>query len=258
MSEYEFADVAIASLALTISVLVPFVQFLRRKLSKPKLRILPFDYQEMTLQFNPHLSWFGLRFSIQCERAECVVSSIEAEVTRKEDGCKILRRWTILEPIWTNWANLNGDAASLNSFSHARPIRLKKDSLEPLIVSFTDDPTSKSVIFSKELDSLIGRAREQRCSSTTLGHNASEIRHPDEYASLKTALEDKFFWIRGSYSIAIKVNYDAGKSIIETFYFSVSEDEEAQLRNNIEHLASNLVNSGPYQNYISVPICLFK
>lgn len=146
----------------------------------------------------------------------------------------------------------------MNSFSHARPTRLKKGSLEPLIVSFTDDPTSKSVIFSKELGSLISRARGQRCSSAALGLNTPEIRHPDEYASLKTALEDEFFWIRGSYSIAIKVNYDAGKSIIETFYFSVSEDEEAQLRNNIEHLASNLANSGPYQNYISVPICLFK
>jgi uncharacterized membrane protein len=102
MTKYEILSSVFSALAIFISITIPTVQFLIKKFSKPKLDIIPFDFQEMVLYFTPLLSWFKLGISIQCKRASCIVKRIETEITRLNDGENMHRRWKTFSPIWYN------------------------------------------------------------------------------------------------------------------------------------------------------------
>lgn len=234
MSAYETASLWMSGIAILLSIVIPVIQVAYKRFRKPNLRILPFEHQALKLYFNNSLNSIGINFSIACDKAPCIVGSIRATVVRKSDNKRMNFRWSLLEPVWINWANVGSNTASLNSASLARPLRLSADSLEPLSVSFeaVDRGSIQHITSAKDALYL-----KNPSDSFPYEHYAKYIRNDPDYRQLCTDIEQELFWVKGGYRLEIDITYDTKGIAHEEYNFELSDDQERFLRCNIDHIA---------------------
>ena len=229
MSPYELASLIIAGSAMLLSVLIPAFQALYRYYRKTKLEIIPFDAKPLIIFFNESGSYIEIKFSIACTRHDCIVKTITASVIHINTQTELKRKWTFLKPINVSWVNAGFQRAQLNGATYVHPLRLEKDSLEPLFVEFGTDLNVADDPLILERDSTLSQIAED-----LKGDNISF----DNLTTRKviTVLADRFserlYWQGGLYKLTLTIDYDVDGSISKVFHFKLSEKDIRNLKAN--------------------------
>lgn len=229
MTTYEFLSLIIAGVALLLSILIPTIQALFRHLRKTKLDIIPFDANPLTVLFNESGSYIEMKFSIVCTRNDCVIRTISASIMHNDTRTKIKRRWTFLKPINVSWVNAGFQKAQLNGATYVHPIRLTKDSVEPLFVEFGTDLNTSEDALILERDNVLAQLANE------LGNDAislDDLKSKAAIAKLSDRFSEQLYWQEGSYELDLAIDFDANKSVSKAFYFELNKKDIIRLKEN--------------------------
>ena len=241
MTTYEVWSLVIAILAIIISIAIPLVQFLYHKNKQLKLNIIPFEQTPLTLLFGNTGSYIKLRFCLECKNQDTTIKKIHAIVTRHSDSKRCEFDWFSFDSIFINWFG-NSMTNRLNSMSLARPFKIKADSLEPLIIEFAGNGIEGLRDFctkSTQLTQNFLHTNNEQFQNIADMCNKYKTMTPD-YENLESTLAKYFFWKSDTYSIQIDILHDLGNITTKTFEFSLTPEDEFNLRKNID--CTNLEN----------------
>lgn len=130
MTLYECSSLIVSALALALSLLIPFCQFIHRKSQKTKLEIIPFDGYPLTLYFDKAGSTLDFKFSLSCSKKDCVIRSVKARIWNYS-GPTTTFDWDTLNPINLSWANAGMQQIKMATAELVHPLLLKLVRLFP-------------------------------------------------------------------------------------------------------------------------------
>lgn len=216
MTLYECSSLIVSALALALSLLIPFCQFIHRKSQKTKLEIIPFDGYPLTLYFDKAGSTLDFKFSLSCSKKDCVIRSMKARIWNYS-GPTTTFDWDTLNPINLSWANAGMQQIKMATAELVHPLLLKRDSLTPLNVHFAREDDSWSKLFKEH------------------GEKPPCIPEP----LLSEQIANELLWNEGDFVLTIVAFYDTDKEFSTAFGFSVNANHAERLRNNSFVIASN-------------------
>lgn len=229
MTTYELISLIIAGAAMLLSIIIPAVQTAFRHFRKAKLRIIPFDANPLIVFFNESGSYIEMKFSIACTRNNCIVKTITASILHIETQSWINRRWTFLKPINVNWVNAGFQKAQLNGATFVHPLRLAKDSLEPLFVEFGTDLEAADDVLIQDRNKALAQIAD-RLKGETMSFD--DPKSKETITRLANRFSDRLYWEVGLYELTLTIDYDASKSISAVFHFELNEKDIQRLRAN--------------------------
>jgi len=245
----------IAIVVSILALLMPLWQYLYQKFFRPlKIRIIPFN--KTAFLFNESGSYIKMKFSIDCENQDMVISKIGVEVTshRKVKKEILLLNWNFFEPVNFNWLGSNM-SNSINTTAYARPIKVNKSSIEPFIIEFSSN--SQDVI--NELSALSDERSNSLNNYIATLPNKDTVKiqevidgykNTNEYSTTFNAYEKYLFWEAGDYSLKVIIEYGKDKQYTQTYKFSLDSQEAQKIKENIEKtifcrfLSQNNISSG--------------
>lgn len=229
MSTYELASLIIAGAALLLSVLIPAFQALYRYYRKTKLEIIPFDTNPLIIFFNESGSYIEIKFSIACTRHDCIVKTITASVMHINTQTELKRKWTFLKPINVSWVNAGFQKAQFNGATYVHPLRLEKDSLEPLYVEFgTDLNMADDPLILERNSALLQIADDLKGDSISF----DDLTTRQVITVLADRFSERLFWQEGLYKLALTIDYDVGRSTSTVFHFKLDKKDIQNLKAN--------------------------
>lgn len=237
MTSYEISTLTISIVAICASIGIPLVGFLYKKIQKPRLDIYEFEYQPLVLMFSTLGNRIKLNFSILCQKASCVIRSMEVDISSEINAKQVKMRWVIMEPIRLDWANGMGSVVNLNSMTLAHPFLIDAGTLMPLSVQFEPfDNSEFTGIYNRELSQGTLEIPEA-IRDSKLCMSFEEISScNNNLNSLSRELAKLCFWECGYYKLHIKLIYDANQVFEKYFYFDLSTEEADQLQANVEKM----------------------
>ena len=233
MSPYEIGSLVVAVVAIVISMAIPSVQYAYKKMQRPKLDIIPFDVQPLTLHFDLYGIYAGFRFSIQCENEGCVVKSIGFRVKRQNDGKEWIysSKWISLKPIHSDWMFACPQQATISSSTLVHPIKIEAGKLEPLNVEFAAlAETSHRSLINGICEAVDGASIAETTVDGVLSDNEVQV--------ALDKLRESCMWTKGEYIAELTVRYDASGEVSRRFYFDVDESQATLLRDNVIAIAA--------------------
>lgn len=164
MTQYESISIWVSVSAILVSVTIPLVQFMYRKIQRPVVSVIPFDVRPLILNYDYFGSYARFCFSIQCEKQACIVKSISFRVKRLGGEYLYAAKWSQLKPIFANWMFAGPQQASISSATLVHPIKIDAGKLEPLNVEFEACRRADHQHRIETLLTTIGHACEEHCS----------------------------------------------------------------------------------------------
>ena len=237
MTQYERASLYLSGIAVVISVAIPLVQFIYHKIQRPRLHIIPFDGQPLTLSFDTFGPYAWFRFSIQCENESCIVKTIKLSICRANGESLYSAKWVLLKPIHVNRMFADVQHATIDTSTLVHPIRIGAGKLEPLNVEFEASVSANHHNLIQKLQAAVG-------SACLASQNADEVLMDQSVSSAIDELGKSCPWLEGDYTAEITILYDAAGSIARQYGFSITSDQAAALSDNAIALASALLPAG--------------
>lgn len=230
MTLYEKYTLVISIAAILVSVLLPLIQYISKKMKRLQLTPLLFDQLPLTLLYNESGSYIKLRFSLECKNKDCTIKSMKVNIRRKSDNQILQLRWSTMESVYINWFGANV-GNRINSVSLVRPTKISADTLEPLIVEFSQNDVQAMQSLCSERDRIL-----QEIFTTVHPENIETfslaIQDSKEIESLSNQISIHNFWFAGEYVLELEIYHDAGKCTTNTFSFAVEHEMEERLRQN--------------------------
>lgn len=238
MTSYEILTITISVVAIITSIGIPLIGYLYKKLQKPRLDIFEFEYQPLVLMYSTLGNRIKFNFSILCQKAPCVIRSVEIGISSESKANQIKMRWVIMEPIRLDWANSMNSVINLNSMTLAHPFHIDADTLMPLSIQFEPFDNSEFIetydCCLSQINGLVipEAIREDRlCDSFEVISVCN-----DDLNILSHDLARLCFWESGRYKLHIKLIYDANQVFEKDFYFSLTAEESTQLQANAKKM----------------------
>ncbi len=228
MSKYETIATVISIIAICVSILVPFIQWVWKKwIITAKVKYYPTG--QATLFFNQSGSYIRLNGVLESERKAATIKKLTVVLTRMHDDRKLNLAWSsLISPV--NQSMLGNYVQTTEA---AHPFRVEADSVACAFVEYSDPSDSSGIKIRKICNDLVSLIMR-----TAPGHSYEEtlmtVSKSPEYIDAKNNLLGDFFWEIGKYSADVTVEYDKQKTKTFSFDFSVSEQNSMDLRNNID------------------------
>lgn len=228
ITAYELIAIILSLLAL----IIPVAKWVYDRYIKK----LCFDFLPsgmITLFFNKSGSYISLGGVYRAENKSAVVKNISAKVIREADNATLVLRWsTFSSPIFRNYA---GNLES--SFETAHPFKVETDMLTPAFVEFENVTDNVNDITAKILEPLQNEIQQHLKQSdiSFLQQTDERVRQTKVFQEARLSLNDYFFWKKGKYQVVLSTDYN-NQVLINSYTFSISEDESRSLRENIEKL----------------------
>lgn len=238
MSLYEIGSTITSIAAIALSILIPVAQALYTRFRRVKLDVIPFDAKPLTVLFNESGSYIELKFSISCKNQSCMIGSIDVSATHLESQTNVDRKWTMFKPITVDWAAVGNQWIQMNKATYVHPLRLGKDSLEPLFLEFGTDvdlATDKAVAYRREY--LRRVAPKVTMNPMPLEELKKNKDFNEGFQQAQRYFSERMCWREGSYLLELRLHYDAGKTFTKTFRFDLQERDIQLLKQNLICLA---------------------
>lgn len=235
ITAYELCSLILAALAILISIAIPFIQFLSKKIKRLKISIIPFEQTALTMLFNESGSYIKLSICIECKNKDTTIKKIHAKISRNSDNQTCDFEWSTLESIYINWFGIN-TSNRINSVSFARPFKIKANSLEPFIIEFSGNGVCHLKEFWKNRNQQLQRFMQfsgEKFENVDDICKKYKITSP-EYSEMVSELSKYFFWQAGTYTITIDVLHDLNKTTSSRYSFTINNAESELLQRNID------------------------
>ena len=228
LSRYETITTVLSIIAICVSILIPFVQWVYKKwIATAIVKFYPTG--QATLFFNQSGSYIRINGVIESERSSTTIKKMSIVLTRKRDDRKLNLTWSYL--ISPDNASMLGNYVQSTEAAH--PFRVEADSVACAFVEYSD-PTDSSGIKIRRICSDLIPSLTQIAQNHTFDEAKSAFYKSPEYMDAKNSLLSDFFWEIGKYSVDVAVEYGKQKTRTFSYEFTVTEQNSMDLRNNID------------------------
>lgn len=232
MNTYEKWSLVVSILAIIISITVPLIQYMCKRIKRLHLDLIPFANNGITIFFNESGSYFRASFCIRCQNQDTTISNINATITRS-DTCSKVFEWSYFDSIYVNWLGTNTNNR-INSVSCARPYKIKADTLEPFIIEFSNDENKNSNRICTKRDSMLSRFIQFSTPIENINQLHQTFKASQNYTELINDYNQLFFWDAGQYCLQFDITHDVNKISSSMFHFNISNEESQKLKENSE------------------------
>jgi len=250
LTQYESLSIRVSVIAIIVSVAIPLVQFIYRKMQRPVVSVIPFDVQPLILNYDRFGSYVRFCFSIQCEKQACVVKSIGFKAERLDGGSSYEAKWIQLKPIFANWMFAGPQQASISSATLVHPIKVDEGKLEPLNVEFeAHGGKGRQHLLETLVMTIDCACKEQR--------SVEEVLSEQSVSAAIDELGKECLWQEGEYVAEISVKYDAKGLLTQRYRFRIDAAQAIVLRDNARVMAGLVVPADiPGMRRQLQPLCL--
>ena len=228
MSKYETITTILSIIAISLSILIPIVQWAWKKwIMTAKVQYYPTG--QATLFFNQSGSYIQLYGVLESKRKAATIRKLDLVISRKRDDRKLNLVWSyLISPI--NQKMLGNYVQTMEA---AHPYRVEADSVACAFVEYSD-PSDSSGIKIRRICENLAPLILQIVEGHTYEEALATFSKTPEYTDAKNNLLGDFYWEIGKYSADITVSYDKQKTKTFSYEFTVSEQNSMELRNNID------------------------
>lgn len=228
MSKYETITTILSIIAISVSILIPLVQWIWKKwITTAKVKFYPTG--QATLFFNQSGSYIRLNGVIESERSAATIKKMSVVLTRKRDDRKLNLMWSyLISPV--NQSMLGNYVQTTEA---AHPFRVEADSVACAFVEYSDPSDSSGIKIRKicaDLDPSILKIAQDRAFEEAL----TVFSESPEYIDAKNRLLNDFFWEIGKYSLIVRVEYNKRKTKTFSLGFTVTEQNYLDLQSNVD------------------------
>lgn len=229
MTKYETIATVVSIIAVSLSVLIPLIQWVWRKwIMRSKVSFYPTG--QATLFFNQSGSYIRLNAVIESERKATTIKKLKVVLTRERDELKRNLVWTcLISPVNQN---LLGNFVQTTEAAH--PFRVEADSVACAFAEYCNPSDTAGIKSQKVCSGLIPFIQHMIIENTTYEKTLSVLLKSDEYRDAKNELFSDFFWEIGKYRTDVTVEYGKRNKKTFSYEFSVSELEYSELKKNID------------------------
>lgn len=230
MTKYEKTSVLLSIAAISISILVPLVQWLYREKRKAILKYYPTGHA--LAYCNLSGSYIRIDGVFEALRRAVSLKKVSLNITRIKDEQKLNLEWCKLcSPASQSFMGLQASAEEL-----AHPFRIDADHVACAFIQFNDPSDSAGKTIKSEYDKLIEDCRLIRLAETDYNKAVLLLKSKDSYKKVKTVIEKELFWKIGEYRATVVVKYaDSEESF--PIKISVSETQYAEFLAGIEEVS---------------------
>lgn len=228
MSKYETISTVLSIIAISLSILVPFVQWVWKKwIMTAKVKYYPTG--QTMLFFNQSGSYIRFNGVLESQRKAATIKRMSLVLTRKRDDQKLKLLWSyLISPV-----NQNMLGNYVQTTEAAHPFRVEADSVACAFVEYSD-PSDSSGKKIRKICLDLSSSKLQISQNLSYEEALSDFSKFPEYIDAKNSLLSDFYWEIGNYTVDISVDYDKRKTKTFSFDFTVSEQDYTDLRNNID------------------------
>ena len=228
LNRYETITTVLSIIAICVSILIPFVQWVYKKwIATAIVKFYPTG--QATLFFNQSGSYIRINGVIESERSSTTIKKMSIVLTRKRDDRKLNLIWSYLvSPVN---ASMLGNYVQSSEAAH--PFRVEADSVACAFVEYSDpsDSSGKKIrSICADLLPLIMQVVQKHTYDEAL----TALSKSPEYLDAKNNVLGDFFWEIGQYMVDVSVEYGKQKTKTFSFDFTVSEQDYNDLRSNID------------------------
>lgn len=228
MTKYETIATVVSIVAVSLSILIPFVQWAWKKLVMTA-NVKYYPTGQATLFFNQSGSYIRLYGVIESKRSATTIKKMSLVITRKRDDHRLNLVWSyLISPV-----NQSMLGSFVQTTEAAHPFRVEADSVACAFVEYSDPFDSAGIKIRKTCSDLIPVIQQ-----AVSGHSYDEALElfckSPEYLGAKNTLMSDFFWEIGKYSVVVTVEYGKGKTKTFSYEFTVTEQNSMDLRTNID------------------------
>ncbi len=228
MTKYETIATVVSIIAISLSVLIPLIQWAWRKwVLKSKVSFYPTG--QATLFFNQSGSYIRLNAVIESERKAATIKKLNVVLTRERDEQKRNLVWTyLISPVYQN---VLGNYIQTTEAAH--PFRVEADSVVCAFAEYCNPSDTSGIKSQKICSALIPPIQQMIMENTSYEKTLTALLQSAEYRDAKNELFSDFFWEIGKYTADFTVEYGRQKKTF-SYEFSVSESDYSELRKNID------------------------
>lgn len=228
MSKYETITTVLSIMAISLSILIPIVQWIWKKwIMTAKVKY--YLTGQAMLFFNQSGSYIRLNGVIESERKAVMIKKLSIVLTRKRDDRKLNLIWSsFISPVSQS---MLGNYVQTTEAAH--PFRVEADSVVCAFVEYGDPSDSSGKKIRKiceNLAPLILQIAQNRTYDEALEAFCKDSR----YIDAKNSLLNDFYWEIGKYAVDVYVEYDKRKPKTFAFDFTVTEQDHNDLCTNID------------------------
>ena len=228
MSKYETISTILSIIAIALSILIPFVQWVWKKwIVNAKVNYYPTG--QATLFFNQSGSYIRFNGILESQRKAATIKKMSLVLTRKRDDRKLNLAWSFLiSPV--NQSMLGNYVQTMEA---AHPFRVEADSIACAFVEYSDpsDSPGKKI---RKICSDLSSSMLHISQNLSFDEALSAFSKSPEYIDAKNNILSDFYWEIGKYTVDVSVDYNNRKTKSFSFDITVSEQDYTDLRNNID------------------------
>lgn len=229
MTKYERISVILSIIAIIISVLVPFVQWLYKEKRKAVLKYYPTG--RAFLYTNRSGSYLRLDGVFEALKKPISLKKISISITRDKDDKKLKLEWLKFYSPTTQ--NLMGMQASAEELAH--PFRIDADHVTCAFIEFFDPVESAGKAIRPEHEKLIEECNRIKATEPDFKTALAKLINTETYRRARSAIEKELFWEIGKMKAVITASFE-NRSETFTVEFSVSENQYAMLISGIDEI----------------------
>jgi len=230
MTEYEIISTTISIIALTLSILIPLLQWIWRKwIVKAKVKY--YSTGQATLFFNKDGSYIQINGIVESEGKTTTIKKIKIIVTRKRDDLKLNLTWShSVSPVSQS---ILGNYVQTTELSH--PFRVEADNFACAFVVYSDIFNSSGIKIRNICANLINETQEIY-QEINYNQALNRLLTSASYINAKGQITNECFWETGKYAVDIIVEY--GEQDVKSFpyEFYISEQNYFELQKNIDEI----------------------
>ena len=228
MTKYETVATVVSIIAVSLSVLIPLIQWAWRKwIMKSKVTFIPLE--QATLFFNQSGSYIRFNGVIESEKKATTIRNLKLVLTRKRDDQKLNLVWQLLiSPI--NQSLLGN---YVQTTEQAHPFRVEADSIACAFIEYSDPSDSSGAKIRRICSDLVPLI-QQVVPGHTYDEALSLYSKSSEYLEAKNLFLNELFWEIGKYNVDIMIEYGKKNTICYSYEFSITEQDYLNLRENVD------------------------
>lgn len=228
MTKYEIVSTVVSIVAVVLSMLIPLSQWAWKKwIMTAKVKY--YTNGQATLFFNQSGSYIQINGVLESERAAATIKKMSIVLTRKRDDRKLNLVWSyLISPV--NQKMLGNFVQTMEA---AHPFRVEADSVACAFVEYSD-PSDSSGIKIRKTCADLAPLLIQMAQNHSYDEALAALSKSPEYIDAKNTILSDFYWEIGKYTIDVSIEYGQRKMKTFSFDFTVSEQNNSDLSNNID------------------------
>lgn len=225
MTHYEIIATFLAIMAL----IQPWAIAIFKKVFMP-LKISFIPSERIKLYYNRSGAYIYCGGVIEAKNRSAIIKDISAKAIRQNDKAELVMDWSsFIAPVFQS---VGGNPVTTNEIAH--PFMVAANNLTPIFIEFAITDTLTINRLNKIYEKLTLEARKIYNVNTPFDTAKAQLQAMPEYKKFREELLENFYWKTSDYQLELSICHSDNKVKLYRYYFSLSQDEINEFRNNID------------------------